>query len=98
MSKNNIVYEWYESTGYLDAWRVVQSLDFDQYSFLIGIGGDGTFHEMVNGMLFREDGKILPLLCVPNGSGNDFCRNIGIYNPEQALQSLAKLDVINLDI
>ena len=53
---------------------------------------------MVNGMLFREDGKILPLLCVPNGSGNDFCRNIGIYNPEQALKSLAKLDVINLDI
>lgn len=39
----------------------------------VAIGGDGTFNEVVNGIL-RSGRKDIVLVLIPNGSGNDFCR------------------------
>ena len=36
---------------------LANTLDFEGYDGLVAIGGDGTMHEIVNGMLLREDGK-----------------------------------------
>src|SRR5699024_4898477 len=41
---------------------------------VIVIGGDGTIHEVVNGLR----GDRVPLLFIPGGSGNDFARGSGI--------------------
>lgn len=41
-------------------------------------GGDGTLHEVVNGMMARKDGRRVPVAFVPNGSGNDLCMALGI--------------------
>lgn len=49
-------------------------MDIDKYSALIAVGGDGTFHEVVNGLLHRPDKKRLPIAFLPNGSGNDTLR------------------------
>ena len=40
---------------------------------MVAVGGDGTMHEVVNGMLHRKDKKRLPIAFIPNGSGNDLC-------------------------
>lgn len=48
-------------------------------------GGDGSYHEVINGMLARPDGKKLPIAMIPNGSGNDLCTSIGIMNLNDAL-------------
>jgi len=58
------------------------NLDYSNYSALITVGGDGTIHEVVNGMMFRKDGRKLPIAFVPNGSGNDTCHSLGIKSIE----------------
>ena len=46
---------------------------------VIGIGGDGTFHELVNGI--KKAGYQTPIGFVPNGTGNDFAR---MFQPLEA--------------
>jgi sphingosine kinase len=58
---------------YLDGMNFVLNLDIDKYSAIVAVGGDGTIHEVVNGILRRTDKKKLPLAILPNGSGNDCC-------------------------
>jgi len=50
---------------------------------IIVIGGDGTFHEVVNGLPEKSS---IPLTFIPGGSGNDFARGVGIKgSPEHIL-------------
>ncbi|MFZ0368243.1 MAG: diacylglycerol kinase family protein [Halobacillus sp.] len=46
----------------------------DFLSYVIVIGGDGTLHEVINGMQHYPD---LPIGFIPVGAGNDFARGIG---------------------
>jgi diacylglycerol kinase (ATP) len=52
----------------------------DGYCYLVAVGGDGTIHEVVNGML-TPDGPLNPeavLGVVSAGSGADFARTFGL--------------------
>lgn len=64
----------------------------------MAVGGDGTAHEVINGMLKREDGLRLPISIVPNGTGNDLVGCFGIKDIEQALRWIVKGDVIKMDV
>ena len=77
---------------------MVKNADLDQYSAVIACGGDGTIHEVVNGLLHRDDGKKIPLGLLPNGSGNDMCRAIELKTMEQGLNYLIKGDLIKSDV
>ena len=48
------------------------------YSAILVVGGDGSFHEVFNGMLMRKDRLRLPIGLIPNGSGNDFNSSFGV--------------------
>lgn len=65
---------------------------------MIAVGGDGTLHEVVNGMMFRKDKKRIPIAFIPNGSGNDTCRAIGVHSIEQALDYINKGDLLKVDL
>lgn len=43
-----------------------------EFDCLVAVGGDGTLHEVVNGMLARADGVQVPVGVIPLGSGNAF--------------------------
>jgi diacylglycerol kinase (ATP) len=60
-------------------------MNVDKYCMIIVGGGDGTVHEVVNGLIARADGKRIPICPVPNGSGDDFCASIGIKSVNDAL-------------
>jgi len=48
---------------------------------LIGVGGDGTFNVLVNGVCTHPDPNFQPILGVlPNGTGNDFYRSAGFQS------------------
>lgn len=59
------------------AEKVVRELirtDREHIRALIIIGGDGTFHEVINGM----GTTVIPVAIIPSGSGNDFSRATSI--------------------
>jgi len=56
------------------------------YDMVIAIGGDGTVHEVVNGLMQVPEKKRPILGIVPVGSGNDFAHIIGLPDkPDVAL-------------
>ncbi|HUI88371.1 MAG TPA: diacylglycerol kinase family protein [Anaerolineales bacterium] len=56
------------------------------YDMIIAMGGDGTVHEVVNGIMQLPEDKRPMLGVVPVGSGNDFAHAIGV--PMQSDQAL----------
>lgn len=46
--------------------------------FLVAVGGDGTINEVVNGAMFSDKNKTVPIGILPFGRGNDFVRTLGI--------------------
>jgi YegS/Rv2252/BmrU family lipid kinase len=71
----------------------------DGFDVVVAFGGDGTVHEIVNGLM-RVPPERRPLLAaVPIGSGNDFCANVGvILDAPTALQRVFSGEVRNLDL
>ena len=56
------------------------------YDMVIAIGGDGTVHEVVNGLMLVPEKKRPIFGIVPVGSGNDFAHAIGLpAKPDVAL-------------
>lgn len=69
------------------------------YDAVVAIGGDGTAHEVVNGLMRNPEAKRPLFGCVPVGSGNDFSANVGIVqDPEQAMHRIYTGDVKTIDI
>lgn len=56
------------------------------YEMVIAMGGDGTVHEVVNGLMQTPQDKRPILGVVPVGSGNDFAHSIAI--PQKAEEAL----------
>lgn len=56
------------------AEELCNTMDITPYDVLCFIGGDGTFHECVNGLLKRKDGKggEVPIAMIAGGTGNSF--------------------------
>lgn len=61
----------------------------DGYTLVIAAGGDGTVHEVINGLM-QVPSDVRPRLgIIPLGSGNDFAHTIGINsNPAEALKQI----------
>lgn len=47
-----------------------------QNGIILVLGGDGTLHEVMNGL--GEEASDMPIAYIPCGSGNDFARGVGI--------------------
>ena len=62
--------------------------------FLIAVGGDGTLHEVINGVMLSKTTKgaspVIGLL--PLGSANDFARTAGISNAVEPLIAAIQLN------
>ncbi len=56
----------------------------NEYSVIIAVGGDGTMHEIVNGMM----GGSAALAAIPSGSGNDFTK---MLNLPKDLENIIKI-------
>lgn len=59
----------------------------DGFEIVVALGGDGTVHEVINGLMQARTKKRPILGVVPFGSGNDFSHNIGV--PDDAEAALA---------
>ncbi|HIF88382.1 MAG TPA: diacylglycerol kinase family lipid kinase [Candidatus Thioglobus sp.] len=60
----------------LDAVSLAEKAS-EKYSAVIAVGGDGTVHEVVNGLLrASSEGETIPLGVIPLGNGDDFAKVI----------------------
>lgn len=48
------------------------------FDIIVAVGGDGTVHEVINGLMRIEAGKRPALGIIPVGTGNDFVHNLGL--------------------
>lgn len=79
--------EWTDTVYPTHAIELARQAAEDGYDLVIAMGGDGTMHEVLNGLM-QVPQKKRPLMgIVPVGSGNDFAYACGISaNPEEALR------------
>jgi len=69
------------------------------YDMIIAMGGDGTVHEVVNGIMQLPEDKRPILGVVPVGSGNDFAHAIGIpMESDHALDHALKSQPSTIDL
>eukprot|EP00759_Apiculatamorpha_spiralis_P013329 PhF_6_TR20000/c0_g1_i2/m.29187/K04718/SPHK; sphingosine kinase len=70
------------------ARHIAQTEPLDGISVLAIIGGDGSFHEIVNGMLARTDFVRVPVGLIPGGSGNAVMADLGTWDPLVAVDRI----------
>lgn len=59
----------------------------DGYELVISVGGDGTTHEVINGLMQVPEERRPRLGIVPVGTGNDFASNVGLpTHPPEAMR------------
>lgn len=63
--------------------------DAQGYDVLVAVGGDGTVHEVLNGIMARPEGDRPALGLIPTGSGNDTRRTVGV--PEDIAEATLAL-------
>jgi diacylglycerol kinase (ATP) len=65
---------------------------------VVAVGGDGTVHEVANGLL--RHGADVTLGVVPLGTGNDFAKLVGVYRhrPVHAVRRLVTAGVRRFDV
>lgn len=80
-----------------DASELAFKCSEEYIDFIIGVGGDGTINEILNGIM-RFNGKIPVLGVLPNGTGNDFVRSAKLkLNRNDFVRSIIDERIINLD-
>lgn len=72
----------------------------NEIDVILSAGGDGTLHQIINGILTSQHKKKLPTIgIIPLGTGNDFARTCGIKSDvNQLIQSLEKNKAEPIDI
>jgi YegS/Rv2252/BmrU family lipid kinase len=65
------------------------------YDMVVAMGGDGTAHEVMNGLMQVPESKRPMMGVVPIGSGNDFAYSIGItQKPSHALAHALQAETV----
>ena len=77
-----------ETTFAGHAKELANQLNITEYDGFIGIGGDGTLHEIINGMLSRHDGRKIPIGIIPGGSGNSYMHDLNLTDPLKAARAI----------
>lgn len=86
------------TTGPEDAISLAREGAELEYEVVVAAGGDGTMHEVANGLLLSGGSKTL-MGCVPLGNGNDFCHALGIPQAiEEACRLLVERPVRSIDV
>lgn len=71
----------------LDATKYCRNACEEAYDLVVSLGGDGTLHETINGMVNQDHRPLLAV--IPLGTVNDFARALNIpLHPDEAIQLL----------
>ena len=86
-----------ETTFAGHAQELANQLELSDYDGFIGIGGDGTLHEITNGMLSRQDGQKISIGIIPGGSGNSYMHDLKLTDTLKAAKAIINGTTRSLD-
>jgi YegS/Rv2252/BmrU family lipid kinase len=75
LKERGVAYEVHATTEAQDGERIARELTTNGETELVVFGGDGTLHEVLNGVV---DPTACKLGLIPSGTGNDFATCIGL--------------------
>ncbi|MDX2359299.1 MAG: YegS/Rv2252/BmrU family lipid kinase [Crocinitomicaceae bacterium] len=78
------------------ATKLASKLDANDYDIVIAVGGDGTCNEVLNGIITTPNKPMMGI--IPNGTGNDFHRMLGVFNPQRFVQALERKTYQSIDV
>ena len=74
-TERGVLYETHETQGEHDAQAIAKALTEQGETDIIVLGGDGTLHEVLNGL---ADPTVCKIGLLPCGTGNDFAARLGL--------------------
>jgi diacylglycerol kinase (ATP) len=91
---------WAVTRGPGDAAVIAAGARREGRTLVVAVGGDGTLHEVVNGLMAAGGAGDRPLVgLVPAGTGSDFARTVGVpRDPDRALDLLAAGNCVDADV
>lgn len=75
LQAKGVEYETHATCEAHDGERIARALTERGETNIVVLGGDGTLHEVLNGLV---DPSVCTIGLIPSGTGNDFATNIGI--------------------
>lgn len=91
--------DWTGTVYPTHASALAQQAAEEGYRLIIAAGGDGTVHEIINGLMQVEPENRPQLGIVPLGSGNDFAYNAGVeFQSEAALRHIFTNEARKIDL
>ena len=83
LQQRGVAYELHETYAAREAEAIARELTLKGETEIIVFGGDGTLHEVLNGLV---DPAVCTIGLVPSGTGNDFVAALGLpLKPEEAI-------------
>ncbi|MCH1506974.1 diacylglycerol kinase family lipid kinase [Verrucomicrobiales bacterium] len=70
------------------AREIVEQLECREGDAICGVGGDGTMHELVNGLMNRNAESRVLLTLLPGGTGNSFLQDLSCLDPAEVLSRM----------
>ena len=98
LNEQQIGIESYLSQSKGDIERFIINEDLSEFDGICVVGGDGTIHEAIEGLMQSEKSKYLSLGIIPAGSGNAFAEDLGLRDPLDALENIIIGNISRIDV
>lgn len=91
--------DWSGTVYPTHALELARQAAIDGYDIVVAMGGDGTVHEVVNGLMQAPVEQRPALGIIPIGSGNDCAHALGLpKDPAQALDHILRSQPSTMDL
>lgn len=77
---------------------IARNLDQNAVQGICVVGGDGTFHEVVDGLMHRNEPISIPVGIIPAGTGNSLVQHLNCKDPAQAAMQIVAGRTMPLDV
>lgn len=85
------------------ASEIAKTLELHPFAGICAVGGDGTFHEVANGLMQRDEAVSIPIGIIPAGTGNSVAQHLQFDAPVEAAKRIIAgrfqpLDVVRVKL
>ena len=97
LKSNNVKYTLFKSQGKNDIFNHVMSDEIPDCDLICAMGGDGTIHEITDGLMQSGKASDLAFSIIPSGTGNAFAQTLGELKPKKAIQKILDGERLKID-